>query len=275
VAALEAGAHVLCEKPVARTGEEATRMVAAAEKMDRVFQVAFNYRYRSDVRILKRHVDQGALGHVYYAKARWLRRSGIPSGTGWFTTRELAGGGPLMDLGVHMLDMALYLMGEPEVASVTAATYAELGPRRHADPPPSGESAPVFDVEDIAAAFMRLSGGETLTLEASWAGYSGLDDRFGVTLFGAEGGAEIDVQDYGQADTLRLYTDVAGAPAEVRPRLGPSGGHRAVVADFVAAVRGDDWPSHRGRDALARALIIDACYRSAKEGHEVPVAVRR
>lgn len=271
VAALEAGMHVLSEKPVARTGDEAQRMVDTAKKMNRVFQVAFNYRYRGDVTILKRHIDQGNLGHVYYSKARWLRRSGIPTGTGWFTTKEFAGGGPLMDLGVHMLDMALYLMGEPQVISVTASTYAELGPRKQVTPPLPDARPPVFDVEDIAAAFMRLAGGETLTLEASWASYSGLGDRFGVTLFGTDGGAEIDVPNYGQSDTLRIYTDVADAPAEIRPLLGPGGGHQAVVRDFVAAIQGDQWDRYRGEDALARARIIDACYRSASDGHEVPV----
>lgn len=271
VAALEAGMHVLSEKPVARTGDEAQRMVDTAKKMNRVFQVAFNFRHRSDARILKRHIDQGHLGHVYYSKARWLRRSGVPAGTGWFTTKELAGGGPLLDLGVHMLDLSLWLLGEPKVVSVTASTYAELGPRRQAVPPLPAARPPVFDVEDIAAAFMRLAGGETLTLEASWASYSGLNDRFGVTLFGNEGGAEIDVPNYGEADTLRIYTDVADAPAEIRPLLGRSEGHQGVVRDFVAAIRSEQWERYRGEDALARARIIDACYLSASEGHEVAV----
>lgn len=266
VAALEAGLHVLCEKPLARTGDEAQRMVDTARKTDRALQVTFNYRYRSDVTVLKRHIESGALGHVFYAKARWLRRNGVPAGTGWFTTRSIAGGGALIDLGVHMLDMALYLLGEPRVVSASAATYDELARAKRA-----GSEEGVFDVEDLATAFLRLEGGETLTLEASWDGYCGFGDRFGVALHGAHGSAEIDVHNYSQSDTLRLYSEVAGAPAEVRPLLAKSGGHAEVVADFVAVVRSGNWERHRGDEALARARIIDACYLSAREGHEVAV----
>lgn len=271
VAALEAGTHVLSEKPMALSGDEARKMADAARKANRVLQVAFNHRRRGDVKVLKRHIGDGHLGHIYYAKARWLRRSGIPSGTGWFTSKALAGGGPLTDLGVHMLDMALYLLGEPRVVSACAATYAELGSRRPAAFARSGTRPPVFDVEDLASAFLRLEGGETLTLEASWAGYPTFGDRFGVTLFGDKGGAEIDVANYSPTDTLRIYQDVGGAPAETRPLLPPGGEHREVVAEFIDVIRGGDWERHQGAEGLARTRIIDACYQSASEGREVAV----
>jgi predicted dehydrogenase len=271
VAALEAGTHVLSEKPMARTGDEARQMTDTARKMNRVLQVAFNHRRRADVKVLKRHIDDGHLGHIYYAKAWWLRRSGIPTGTGWFTSKALAGGGPLADLGVHMLDIALYLLGEPRVVSASAATYAELGPRQPAVLARAGDRSPLFDVEDLASAFLRLGGGETLTLEASWAGYSGLGDRFGVTLFGDKGGAEIDVANYSPTDTLRIYQDVGGAPAETRPLLPPGGAHLEVVAEFVDAIRGNQWERYQGTEGLARSRIIDACYQSASEGREVAV----
>jgi predicted dehydrogenase len=271
VAALEAGTHVLTEKPMARTGEEARQMADAARKMNRVLHVAFNHRRRGDVKVLKRHIGDGHLGHIYYAKAWWLRRSGIPTGTGWFTSKALAGGGPLTDLGVHMLDMALYLLGEPRVVSASAATYAEFGPRRPAVPARAGERPQPFDVEDLASAFLRLEGGQTLILEASWAGYCALGDRFGVALFGDSGGAEIDVANYSSTDTLRIYQDVGGVPAETRPLLPRGGEHFEVVADFVDAIRGAEWERHQGAEGLARTRIIDACYQSASEGREVTV----
>jgi predicted dehydrogenase len=275
VAALQAGTHVLSEKPMALSGDEARQMADTARKANRVLQVAFNHRRRGDVKVLKRHIGDGHLGHIYYAKARWLRRNGIPKGTGWFTSKALAGGGPLTDLGVHMLDIALYLLGEPRVVSASAATYAELGPRQPAVHASAGGRPPLFDVEDLASAFLRLDGGETLTLEASWAGYPGSGDRFGVTLFGDKGGAEIDVANYSPTDTLRIYQDVGGAPAEIRPLLPPGGDHREVVAEFVDAIRGGQWERHQGAEGLARTRIIDACYQSASEGREVSVITDR
>ena len=273
IAALEGGRHVLCEKPLARSGEEAQAITEAAIKAGRVLQVCFNHRQRGDVATLKRHIDAGELGRIYYAKTHWLRRNGIPGLGSWFTNREMAGGGPLIDLGVHMLDMALYLLGEPKVLSVSASTFSELGPRGLGGSQFSTKTAvgSAFEVEDLATAFFRLEGGGVLHLETSWATFRKAGDDFGVTLYGTDGGAQIGVENYATDDTLRIYTDVAGAPAEVRPQLVRGEGHRAVVRDFVGNIRGGDWSAHVGRDGLARARIIDACYQSALEGREVQV----
>jgi len=129
VTALDAGIHVLSEKPMAENAETARLMVEAAERNDRVLDVSFNHRRRGHVQVLKKMIDDGILGPIYYAKAGWLRREGIPGLGSWFTQRAISGGGPLMDLGVHMLDIALYLLDEPAVRAVTAAMYAEFGPR--------------------------------------------------------------------------------------------------------------------------------------------------
>ena len=112
-----------------KTPHTARLMVEAAERNDRVLDVSFNHRRRGHVQVLKQMIDAGVLGKIYYAKAGWLRREGIPGLGSWFTRRAISGGGPLMDLGVHMLDIALYLLDEPRVRAVTAATYAEFGPR--------------------------------------------------------------------------------------------------------------------------------------------------
>lgn len=271
IAALRSGKHVLCEKPLARSAGEAQTIVDAAIAANRVLDVAFNHRRRGDVQVLKRHIDTGALGGVYHAKANWLRRSGIPGLGSWFTNKEMAGGGPLIDLGVHMLDMALFLMGEPTVHSVSAATYAELGPRQIGNAASSNKQqvGSAFEVEDLATAFLRLEGGATLLLEASWATYRSAGDTFGVTLYGDRGGAEIRVQNYATEDTLRIYSDVGGVPAEINPLVTRGEGHVAVVRDFVNAIRGGDWAAHVGREGLRRSQIIDACYQSAREGREV------
>lgn len=268
IAALNSGRHVLCEKPLARELAEGAAMVRAAISANRALAVAFNHRQRGDVRALKAHIDQGGLGHIYHAKATWMRRSGIPGMGGWFTTRALAGGGPLIDLGVHVLDMALYLLGEPEVSAVSAATYAELGPRgRGGRGDSAGQAA--YEVEDLATAFIRLSNGITLLLEASWAVYGRHNDDFGVSLYGTDGGADIEVVNYGWQDTLRIYGDTGGVPSVTRPQVAQGTGHVGVISDFLAVVRSGDWAAHNGIAALRRSQIIEACYRSAQAGHEL------
>ncbi len=271
IAALEAGKHVLCEKPLALSGDEAKQMVDAAERAGRVLQVAFNHRRRGDAQVLKRYIDEGGLGRIYYAKAYWMRRSGIPGLGSWFTSKKLAGGGPLIDLGVHILDLAMYLLGEPEARTVSAATYAELGPRGlggHTSWVKSG-GGNTYEVEDLATAFIRLRDGGTLLLEASWATHSSAGDDFGVVLYGAEGGAEIAVKNYGWEDTLRIFKNIGGRPADIAPRVTRGEGHLGVMREFVASIRSGQDPVRGGLEGLRRARIIDAIYASAEQGREI------
>jgi predicted dehydrogenase len=276
IAALEGGRHVICEKPLARTAVEAEAMVAAARANNRVLHTVFNHRARGDVQVLKRHIDEGGLGRIYRAKASWMRRHGIPSLGSWFTNKEMSGGGPLIDLGVHVLDMALHLMGEPVAVTVSGAIYAELGPRGRGENPFAASHKQIvgsaYEVEDLATAFIRFADGATLELEASWATYGSAGDDYGVTLFGTEGGAEMKVLNYGWEDTLRFFTDLAGVPAVIAPRVGRGEGHLKVIRDFVSIVQGGDWANYRGDEGLRRTRIIDACYASAHAGREVVLA---
>ncbi len=273
VAALESGRHVLSEKPIAVDAAAGESMVRAAQKAGRVLQVAFNHRRRGDVQALRQFVTDGTLGDIYHAKASWMRRNGIPGAGSWFTNLKMSGGGPLIDLGVHMLDMSLFLLGEPVVQSVSAATYAELGPRGRGASAYSSKQVvgSAYEVEDLASAFLRLEGGGTLLLEASWATYTQSGDLYGVTLFGNDGGAEIRSRNYATDDTLRIYTDVHGEPAEIRPEVARGEGHLGVIREFVETIRSGDWSNDVGFEGLTRARIIDACYTSAREGREVPV----
>lgn len=271
IAALGAGAHVLVEKPLARTYAEGLSMVRAAERNDRVLQVMFNQRFRPDVQVMKRFIDEGGLGQVYHAKSRWLRRSGIPGrGRKWFVSKELAGGGPLIDLGVHMLDMALYAMEEPEVVAVSGASYDTLGQRFVTEV--YGEDA-TYEVEDFATAFIRLAGGRTLNLEASWATYRENGDFINLMLYGERGGAEMSTRNYRSEGAVRFYVDSGGVPAEVAPEVPGTGvgvpGHQQAAAIFVGNVLSSHYAEHRGREGLLRTWIIDAIYRSAHEGREI------
>jgi predicted dehydrogenase len=273
IAAFERGLHVLTEKPMARTGAEADAMVDAARAAGRVLQVVFNRRHRGDIRQLQRFIAEGRLGHPYYAKGWWLRRAGIPGAGSWFTQREQSGGGALLDIGIHVLDYALLLLGNPGVVSVSAATYDLLGGGGFgaaAGSDKTGSNDPsTFEVEDMATAFLRLDDGGTLLLEASWAMHRADGDEFGITVFGTEAGADLRVVDYAPQGDLTLFSDAGGrAVAEAVP-VDVGDAHDAVVADFVQTVRGGDWAEHDGAGAARLAHVIDACYRSAAEGREV------
>ena len=271
IAAMDAGKHVLVEKPLARTYAEGRAMVDAAERNDRILQVMFNQRYRPDVQTLKAFADEGGLGEVYHAKSRWLRRSGIPGrGRSWFITKELSGGGPMIDLGVHMLDMALYLLGEPEVVAVSGATYDRLGQKFTTEK--YGPDA-TYEVEDFGTAFVRLGNGRTLELEASWATYREDGDLMNVVLYGENGGAEIASRKYDLSNSLRFYVDAGGVPAEVIPTV-PTGsdaipGHERAARLFVERIQEGEFAAHRGETGLLRTWILDAIYRSAAEGREI------
>jgi predicted dehydrogenase len=275
IAALDRGVHVLSEKPIALNGPEADRMVAAARRADRVLDVAFNHRQRGDIQKLKAIVDEGHLGRAYYAKAWWLRRTGIPTVGSWFTRAELAGGGPLVDIGVHVLDYSLFLLGNPEVVAVSASTYDLLATAGFGSNPKAGKSggpdgdAPHFDVEDLASVFMRLADGGTLVVEASWAAHRRDGDEFGVTLYGTDGGAELVVDDYAAKGSLQVFGDDDGEPVATRVPVKPGRAHKAVIEQFVDEIRSGDWSRHDGSGAASLAHVVDACYRSAAEQREI------
>lgn len=274
VAALGRGLHVLSEKPLARDSQEGQQMVDAARQAGRVLDVAFNHRRRGDIQRLKGIVDSGELGRPYYAKASWLRREGIPVLGSWFTNREMAGGGPLADLGVHVIDYALYLLGEPKAVAASASTYSELGPRGRGGMSYSATGTDhAFEVEDFSSAFIRLEGGGTLIVEAGWAAYRETKDLIDFTVYGTEGGAEL--RAVGATDApvgdLRVFREQDGENADYEVTAEPGRAHQQVVEDFIDVVRSgpEVWAEHDGSHALERARIIDACYRSASEQREV------
>jgi len=273
MAALTSGKHVFCEKPLAVTAALAEEMVDAAKTNDRVLEVAYNHRRRADVQYLRRYLDDSPIGTVYHARASWLRRTGIPGLGSWFTNKAMAGGGPLIDLGSHVLDIALFLLDEPTVTSVSAVAYNHLGSAgrggRSAGVSVQGGLSP-FEVEDFASALLRLDNGSSLQLEASWASYSKAYEDIEVELLGSVGGARLAIADYATSGTVTLYTDVAGAPSIIRPDVPvPAGHHRSVIAEFLQTIRSGEHAY--GEYALHRSRVVDAVYRSAVEGREVAV----
>lgn len=271
IAALEAGLHVLCEKPLADTVTGAQKIVEAAAVSPGKFMICYNRRYRPDVRWIKSALSEGALGDIYQVKTGWVRETGIPGWGGWFTNKELAGGGALIDLGVHMLDLTLWMLDYPQPLTVSGSVRANFGPRQAKSwGPRSGQPAP-FSVEDLALAFVRLNGGATLSLETSWAshGRPGMDD-FYLTLLGTAGTLEFYVANYSTENTLTLYTEINGAPVVTRPAIKSTArsDHDYAVAEFVKCIREDITPAASAEQGLTIMKVIEAIYQSAQAGQE-------
>ncbi|MCQ2461828.1 MAG: Gfo/Idh/MocA family oxidoreductase [Clostridia bacterium] len=199
VFALEHGLNVFCEKPDAVGVEECEKMKKAAEKSGKVLMVMRNNRYRETSKFLKKYIEDGKMGEIYAAHCGWIRRRGIPGKGGWFTTKEQSGGGPLIDLGVHMIDLAIWLMGNPTPVSVTGCTYSKFSDNdAGADSEHSkfGDSKAdgIFDVEDLAMGFIRFDNGACLTIDFSWATNIEREKHF-VELRGTKAGSWFEDED--------------------------------------------------------------------------------
>ena len=193
IKALQSGKHVLIEKPLSVTLEEAYAIEAAVKDSNKILQVGYVRRFASNVAVLKKFIDAGELGELYYAKASCLRRVGNPGG--WFSDSTKSGGGPLMDLGVHMIDLCWYLMGKPKPISVTGNTYKKLGNRSHIENlsfyKAADFNADHNDVEDLANALIRFENGASLFVDVSFT-LQAKQDELSVKLYGEKGGAEIE-----------------------------------------------------------------------------------
>jgi predicted dehydrogenase len=274
IAALKAGANVLCEKPMALTYRDACAMIEASHKFERSLTVGFCLRHGPDAITAKQKVLSGALGQLYYCKASLLRRSGIPGYGSWFTNKDLAGGGAMMDIGCHITDLSLHLLGHPKPVTVSAMTYANFGPKAiglggwgvdHATPPAR------CDVDDLATAFVRFENGLAMTVEASWAGHG--TDGMRIQLFGTEGGLELNPKLFGADKPLRWFTQRGAELIEETVELPPSQGsiYDLQAQAWVAAIRSGTPPAVLPEQAAMVAQIIEALYKSANSGKEVAI----
>ena len=265
VDALAAGKHVICEKPLAVNALEGAEMTAAASAAGRQLAVMFNVRFGAGAQAVKRFVDDGRLGEIYYARAHALRRRGIP-GWGQFTQKDKQGGGPLIDIGVHILDLTLWLMGHPEPVSVTGQTYAKFGTREGVLGLMGQWDPKTFTVEDFAAGFIRFKGGATLSLESSFAANIA-ENQFHTTLLGTEGGAQLYPSDDART---RLFREESGTLTDTTPVFLPRlNTHEAELRAFIGALAGDTPVPVPGEQGLLVTRLLDALYESAETGREV------
>jgi predicted dehydrogenase len=264
IAALDAGAHVLCEKPLATSVAEARGMFDAARRNGRRLMAAQHFRLSAAAQAIKRAVERGDLGRLYYAEAIATRRMGIPT-WGNFHQQAFSAGGCLLDIGVHMLDQTMWLMGNPTPARVSAVTQRYFGQRPEiAAAWGNAWDAQRFDVEDFAVAFVRFQDGSSLVLHACWAAYIA-QSRFSSVLVGTEGGAITD------PPTLYRLCDGKQVVDNEITDLPNVNAYEAELAHWVAVVRGEAEPLVKEEETMNVQRILDAAYRSAAEGREVDV----
>ena len=272
--ALTAGKHVLVEKPMSVTLEQAVQMVQAAKKSGKMLTVGFQPRYDPNMALLRDIVQSGTLGKVYFVETGGGRRRGMPGGT--FVQKRLAGAGAMADIGCYSLDMALNTLGYPKPLTVSAYTsnYFGTNPKYHPE-------ADRFDVEDFGVAMIRLEGDIVLNYKISWAMHM---DTLGATIFlGTDAGLKVTpagtgpwsgVWD-GKVGSIKLYHDILGRHTESEI---PIIEHQInlfheKVRDFVDAIRENREAPIPGEQILYNQAIIDAVLRSAEAKREVEVHI--
>lgn len=248
IASLQAGKHTLVEKPIARTAKEAKEIVDAAKKYDKKLMVGMNSRFRPDTMILKSFIENGELGKIFYIKSGWLKQQS--SAAAWQQQKEKSGGGVFLDLGIVMLDMALWLLNYPEVKTISATSYNQYTKK----------------VEDSCAVFLRLEKDVTLTIESSWT-FHREGDFFYCNVFGDKGSAFI--------NPLRVFKSVAGNLVNLTPAKSDSQvalfkkSYENELRHFINAVRGIVPLISSGEESLARMQVVEAFYQSAAKQKEI------
>ena len=269
VAALQAGKHVICEKPLAPTPAKIRQMIAARDQAGKMLMTAQHFRFHGNSRAVKAEIDEGALGDVYHARAWWIRRSGLPVAP-TFVYKNRSGGGPCIDIGVHVLDLTLWLMGHPKPVAVSGTARTALA--LHEGAFSSWGRAPIpkdMDVEDFAAAFVRFENGATLMLETSWLLHHTPDEEVKVWLYGTEGGCQWPESQFTSTNyvTRQLYNRSLQL---TRDTMEP---HALECVEFAKAVA-EGLPSPvPAEQSLYVQTILDAIYRSQKSMKEVKVTI--
>jgi len=266
IQAIEAGKHVLLEKPMGINSDAARQILKASKASDKVVMVGHQMRFEAVPMQIKQQVERGELGKIYTAKTGWFRRKGIPGWGTWFTRMDQSGGGPLIDIGVHMLDLALYLMGNPKPVSVFGSTYAEFGPRRKGignwgKPDWNG----VYDVEDLATALIKMEDGSTLTLEVSWAVHMDTDNTPFIHLMGSEGGASY----RGPKGKLLTEKFDRAIETELSKPENDEGERLRLSRHFLECIRDGKQPITSALSGFTNNLVLDAIYESSRTGQAV------
>ncbi|HEX8552014.1 MAG TPA: Gfo/Idh/MocA family oxidoreductase [Abditibacteriaceae bacterium] len=262
IAALEAGKHVLCEKPLAMNVPEGEAMVAASQRTGNKLMCGFHFRFSPEVQCLKRFAQAGEFGDMYHARTTAMRRRGIP-GWGLFISKEKNGGGPLIDIGVHMLDATMHVLGFPKPVAVSGKTYQKFGKRKDVLGLMGQWDYKNFTVEDFAAALIRFEDGSTLSLESSFVANMDVNERMSFQIYGDKGGASY--------NPLKMFSEKNGTLLDISPASLPNNvqAHHAQIASFIDSVAKDKPVFTPGEEALEITRIVEAIYESSERNEEV------
>lgn len=280
VAAFEAGKHVMCEKPMAATTEDAEKMMEAWKKSGKKFTIGYQNRFRKDTQMLHAACEAGDLGEIYFAKAHAIRRRAVPT-WGVFPDKSKQGGGPLIDIGTHALDITLWMMDNYEVESVTGSVFEKLG---HLPEATQGNmfgawDPKTYEVEDSAFGYIKMKNGATIFLEAAWAINMKDSREAATTLCGTKAGAEIiggmskegdyelviNKTSYGQLTEERLSSGGTIAFFE-------GGSDKEEVIEckqWMEAILNDTEPLVKPEQAFVVTKILDNIYKANQLGHEI------
>ena len=269
IAALNAGCHVLCEKPMATSAAEAEAMLEAANKNNKLLMIGFVLRFGDEAVITKDFIDKDYVGDIYYSKATYLRRHGAPGG--WFTDSSRSSGGPVIDLGVHVIDLTRYLMGRPKAVSVFASTADHIKNRPHlkttVDWAPKGATPQdKYDVEDFGVALIKYEGDKTTLLETSYALNGQPTTK--KELFGTKGGISFE-----EGKGMKIYTEIndflADVEVDTRNYIDSHEMFTGEMSHFIDCIINGTECRASAEDGLEIMKILDAIYESSKTGHEV------
>ncbi|MBQ4602580.1 MAG: Gfo/Idh/MocA family oxidoreductase [Clostridia bacterium] len=254
IAALNAGKHVLTEKPDAMTVAEVEAMKEASEKNGKVLMAMRNNRFTPAAIYARKAIANDEYGRFYAGRCGWIRRRGVPGDGSWFADKSKSGGGPLIDLGVHMIDLAIFLMGSPKPVSVSGSTFREIAGKN--------EKGGLFDVEDLAMGFIKFDNGACLQIDFSWATNIEKDVRF-VELRGTKAGIRI------ENDELSVFGEKYGVQYDEKPRPRGEYGHCVAIRHFADVVLNGTDPVFVPQQGVDMIKILNAIYESAETGKEV------
>lgn len=271
VASLDAGKHVMCEKPMAKTTEEAKEMIEAAKRNGKKLTIGYQNRFRPDSQYLRKATQRGDLGDIYYGKAQAIRRRAVPT-WGVFLDEEKQGGGPLIDIGTHALDLTLWMMDNYEPESVMGSTFHKLGKKENAANAWGPWDPKKFTVEDSAFGFIKMKNGSTIILESSWALNSLEVDEAKCALSGTEGGADmkgglrIHGEEFGSLYTTNVELENKGVDFYEGETVDEA---EVEARSWIDSIVNDTEPVVKPEEAMVITQILEALYQSAKTGKAV------
>ncbi len=269
IEALKAGKHVLCEKPLALNAQEAQEIVKTAEETGKLLMVGFVRRFEDNANYIKEVIERGDLGDIHYVKTGYIRKYGNPGG--WFSDKSKSGGGPVIDLGVHVIDLVRYITGKPKAISVMASTFKNSALTKGVKASAAYTSADfdpdkqVNDVEDAATAIIKFDNGMTLFFETSWVLNTKGDHNY-LDVFGDKAGIQME-------PILEFYEVRDGYFTETKPHVGGLNDFGNIfdkeIAHFIDCITNGTPCRNPGEDGIEVMKILDAIYESARTGHEV------